>query len=190
MWFKIHYQISIVVRVFSQWFLSFSSLSLFFFPPSDWISVSACNVRLEDKQAQVKQEPASFVAAAARGVRAPSSTVVAAIAPDGGSALESVCSPLPDERQLWTGFSLKIYHGLPREWECKEKSQIKPEPCSPLRRTLFAPYVLQVHFIGIVNWSEIRARFQKAAPKMCPLSTHACELSRRDRSLPTCKEAG
>lgn len=95
-------------------------------------------------------------------MRAPSSTVVAAIAPDEGSAAEPVYSPLPDERQLRMGFTLfglKTYHGLPREWEWKEKSQIKPEPCSPLRRTLFAPYVLQVHFSGIVNWSEIRARF-------------------------------
>lgn len=152
-----------VIFLMISFFLLSLSLSLSSFsPPSVWISVSGCSVCLEDKQAQVHQEPASFVAAAARGMPAPSSTVVAAIAPDGGSALESVCSPLPDERQLWTGFSLfclKIYHGVPREWECKEKSQIKPEPCSPLRRMLFVPYVLQVHFIGIVNWSEIRARF-------------------------------
>lgn len=73
-------------------------------------------------------------------------------------------------------FRLKAYRGLPHEWECKEKSQIKPEPCSPLRRPLFAPHVLQVCFIGIVNWSKIRARFLKAAPKTCPLSAHACEL--------------
>jgi len=67
-------------------------------------------------------------------------------------------------------FCLKAYRGLPHEWECKEKSQIKPELCSPLRRMLFVPYVLQVRFIGIVNWSKIRARFLKAALKMCPLN--------------------
>ena len=117
-------------------------------------------------------------------------------APDAGCAPEPICSPRPDERQLRTAFSLfclfclKTYHGLPCERECKEKSQIKPELRSPLRRTPFVTRVLQVHFTGTVNWSEIRARFQKAAPKMCPLSTHACELSRRDRSLSTCEEAG
>lgn len=91
-----------------------------------------------------------------------SSSAVAAIVPDEGWTLEPVCSPHPDERQLWTGFGLfclKSYHGLPCEWECKEKSQIKPELYRLLRQTLFGPYVLQVHFIGMVNWSEIRARF-------------------------------
>lgn len=148
-----------------SWWVFFLMISFFLrslpsFPlPPDWISLCGCNVCLEDKQAQGKQVPASSVA---RGVCAPSSTAVAAIAPDEGWTLEPVCSPCPDERQLWTDFGLfcvKNYHGLPHEWECKEKSQIKPELCRPLRRTLFGPYVLQVHFIGIVNWSEIRARF-------------------------------
>lgn len=158
MWFKNHYQISIMVEFFLM--ISFFLLSLTSFPlPPDWISVSGCNVCLEDKQPQAEQVP---VSSAAHGVHAPSSTAVAAIAPDEGWTLELDCSPHPDERQLWTDFGLfclQIYPGLPREQECKEKSQIKPEPCRPLRPTLFGPYVLQVHFIGIVNWSGIRARF-------------------------------
>lgn len=136
--------------------ISFFLLSLTSFPlPPDWISVSGCNVCLEDKQPRAEQVPAS-------PVYAPFSTAGAAIAPDEGWTLQPVCSTGPDERQLWTDFGLfclQNYHGLSREWECKEKSQIKPELCRPLRRTLFGPYVLQVHFIGILNWSEIRARF-------------------------------
>lgn len=141
---------------FDDFFLSALSP---FFPPAPRVDFCKCLQCLSGGQPQAEQAPASSVA---HGVCAPSSTAVAAIAPDEGWTLEPVCSPHPDERQLRTDFGLfclKNYHGLPREWECKKKSQIKPEPCRPLRQMLFGPYVLQVHFIGIVNWSEIRARF-------------------------------
>lgn len=97
---------------FNDFFLSPLSLSLsVFFPPqTEFLSVAETSVP-KTKQAQVKEQPAAF--AAARGERAPSSTVVPAIAPDEGSAPEPVRSPLPDERQLWTGFGLfclKTYH--------------------------------------------------------------------------------
>lgn len=62
MWFKNHYQISIMVGFFFL-MISFFLLSLPSFPlPPDWISVSDCNVCLKDKQAQAEQVPASSVA--------------------------------------------------------------------------------------------------------------------------------
>lgn len=125
----------------------FFLLPLSSFPPQDQISASGCNACLEDKQAQVKPQPVSLLRRSRCPRRAcPILPGSCSNCPRRCPALEPVCSPLPDERQLCTGlglFCLKTYQGLPRERECKEKSQIKPEPRSPFRRTLFAPYVLQ-----------------------------------------------
>lgn len=85
---------------FNDFFLSALSP---IFPPAPRLDFCKWLQCLEDKQAQAEQAPASSVA---HGVCAPSSSAVAAIAPDEGWTLEPVCSPHPDERQLWTGFGL------------------------------------------------------------------------------------
>lgn len=93
-------------------------------PPQDQISASGCNACLEDKQAQVKPQPVSLLRRSRCPRRAcPILPGSCSNCPRRCPALEPVCSPLPDERQLCTAlglFCLKTYQGLPRERECKE----------------------------------------------------------------------